>query len=239
MLKGWRDEPVETTETEGAMLQRACGELLWHEERRGDQRRGPPLLSREAWRRRRGPDPAEEKEEAKRNAEAARLWISGLEALKRKVGVRTVVRPVGHALLPARLGLRRRHAVPLDGQRLLPHGRHRVRHRQAAACARSPTTSPRAIRRSTATCGTISASELPKKGRAKPTTSTRCRAAAELQTALYALYSHYETGQRRLGAGRNRVPPVFIVVCNNTSTSKLVYEWIAGFERPLKMAGGA
>lgn len=27
------------------------------------------------------------------------------------------------------------------------------------------------------------------------------------------------------------VPPVFIVVCNNTSTSKLVYEWIAGFER--------
>ena len=27
------------------------------------------------------------------------------------------------------------------------------------------------------------------------------------------------------------MPPVFIVVCNNTSTSELVYEWISGFER--------
>ena len=26
-------------------------------------------------------------------------------------------------------------------------------------------------------------------------------------------------------------PPVFIVVCNNTATSKLVYEWISGWER--------
>ena len=28
-------------------------------------------------------------------------------------------------------------------------------------------------------------------------------------------------------------PPVFIVVCNNTSTSKLVYEWISGWQRPV------
>ena len=27
------------------------------------------------------------------------------------------------------------------------------------------------------------------------------------------------------------MPPVFIVVCQNTAISKLVYEWIAGFER--------
>lgn len=27
------------------------------------------------------------------------------------------------------------------------------------------------------------------------------------------------------------MPPVFIVVCNKTSTSKLIYEWISGFER--------
>ncbi len=27
------------------------------------------------------------------------------------------------------------------------------------------------------------------------------------------------------------MPPVFIVVCNNTAVSKLVYEWISGFER--------
>jgi type III restriction enzyme len=34
-------------------------------------------------------------------------------------------------------------------------------------------------------------------------------------------------------ARRDRnAPPVFIVVCNNTSTSKLVQEWISSWERP-------
>ena len=33
---------------------------------------------------------AEEKEEAEKNSEAARLWISGIEAVKRKLDVRTV-----------------------------------------------------------------------------------------------------------------------------------------------------
>ena len=35
--------------------------------------------------------------------------------------------------------------------------------------------------------------------------------------------------QRLAARRRSRVPPVFIVVCNNTSTSKLVYEYISGF----------
>jgi hypothetical protein len=30
------------------------------------------------------------------------------------------------------------------------------------------------------------------------------------------------------------VPPVFIVVCNNTATSKLVYEWISGWQRDVE-----
>ena len=28
-------------------------------------------------------------------------------------------------------------------------------------------------------------------------------------------------------------PPVFIVVCNNTNVSKLVFDYIAGWEKPL------
>ena len=32
------------------------------------------------------------------------------------------------------------------------------------------------------------------------------------------------------------MPPVFIVVCNNTATSKLVYEWISGFQRKTRTA---
>ena len=33
---------------------------------------------------------AEEKDEAKRNEEAARVWISGLEAFQRKIGIQSV-----------------------------------------------------------------------------------------------------------------------------------------------------
>ena len=33
---------------------------------------------------------------------------------------------------------------------------------------------------------------------------------------------------------RGSTPPVFIVVCNNTSVSKLVYDWVSGYEKPLK-----
>ena len=55
-------------------------------------------------------------------------------------------RSLGHALLPARLGLCRGDAVPLDGERLLAYG--------CRAC-RSPTTSPAARCRSSGTSGNI------------------------------------------------------------------------------------
>ena len=87
------------------------------------------------------PDPddeelkGDERKEAEKNNEAARLWISGLEAVNRTLGARARPRPLGDAVLPARLRLRRRHALPLDDERLLADGRDRVRHRQAAARA--------------------------------------------------------------------------------------------------------
>jgi type III restriction enzyme len=52
-----------------------------------------------------------------------------------------------------------------------------------------------------------------------------------LQTALNALYSHYAGEFERWQRAGIAVPPVFIVVCQNTAISKLVFEWIAGFER--------
>ena len=54
---------------------------------------------------------------------------------------------------------------------------------------------------------------------------------AELQTALDALYGHYEKTFELWDEAGISVPPVFIVVCNNTSTSKLVYDFISGFNR--------
>src|SRR5690606_4928556 len=52
----------------------------------------------------------------------------------------------------------------------------------------------------------------------------------ELLAAIDALYGHYEKTfevWKEHGLG---VEPVFIVVCNNTATSKLVHDYIAGYE---------
>ena len=88
LLQG-RDEPPVTIETEGQMLQRACGELL--------ALKHAVVINDEAHRcyRHKELDDEEDlkgddKDEVKKNNEAARLWINGIEALKRKVGVRAV-----------------------------------------------------------------------------------------------------------------------------------------------------
>nr|WP_246721600.1 DEAD/DEAH box helicase family protein [Rhizobium leguminosarum] len=81
LMKGWKGEQIEELETEGQMLQRACGDLL--------QMKNVVVINDEAhhcYRERPGTHEedelkGEEKEEAKENNEAARLWISGIEAL--------------------------------------------------------------------------------------------------------------------------------------------------------------
>ena len=45
------------------------------------------------------------------------------------------------------------------------------------------------------------------------------------------MYGHYRQTFERWREAGIRVPPCFIVVCNNTSTSKLVYDYISGFHR--------
>ncbi len=48
---------------------------------------------------------------------------------------------------------------------------------------------------------------------------------------MEALYGHYEKTYKLWEEAGIRVPPCFIVVCNNTATSKLVYDYISGFHR--------
>src|SRR5262249_1704841 len=74
---------------------------------------------------------------------------------------------------------------------------------------------------------------MPKKGAGKSGELDPHEIPNELQTALYALYSHYEEEFEEWKRAGIAVPPVFIVVCNNTATSKLVYEWISGWDREL------
>ena len=230
LLQGPRGEALQTIETEGAMLQRACGELL--------SLKNVLVINDEAhhcYREKPGDDEApvaaEEKEEVKRNAEAARLWISGLEALKRKVGVRTVydlsatpffLRGSGYVegtLFPWTVsdfslidaiesGIVKLPRVPVADN--LPSGESPLYRELWEHIGK----------------------RLPKKGAGKAGVLDPLSIPAELQTALYALYGHYRLTSEAWEKAGIGVPPVFIVVCNNTATSKLVYEWIAGFERP-------
>ena len=71
----------------------------------------------------------------------------------------------------------------------------------------------------------------PKKGRGKAKTLDPLSLPIQLQTALDALYGHYQKTFELMQEENIDVPPCFIVVCNNTSTSKLVYDYISGFHR--------
>src|SRR5205823_3273078 len=89
VLQGRGAKP-QTKETEGQMLARVCPELL--------ARKKVVVLNDEAhhcYQQKPGqaeeaPIEAEGREEAKKNAEAARLWINGIKALGRKIDLRTV-----------------------------------------------------------------------------------------------------------------------------------------------------
>jgi len=65
----------------------------------------------------------------------------------------------------------------------------------------------------------------------------------ELEGALMSLYGSYrayhelwDEQQKKLASGETGnptlPPPVMIVVCNNTTVSKMVYDWISGYEKP-------
>lgn len=232
ILSGWRKEEVVTEETEGQMLQRACGDLL--------ALRNVVVINDEAHHcyRERASDgdeklTAEDRQEAKENNEAARLWISGIEALKRKVGVRAVydlsatpffLRGSGYqegtlfpwvvsdfALIDAiECGIVKLPRVPVSDNAVnadMPVFRNLWEH---------------------------IGKRMPKKGAGKAGDLDPLEIPNELQTALYALYSHYEQEFDNWRQAGVAVPPVFIVVCNNTATSKLVYEWISGWDREVE-----
>ena len=73
---------------------------------------------------------------------------------------------------------------------------------------------------------------MPKAGRAKASGLDPHSLPAQLQTALAALYGHYQQTYAAWQIAGLPVPPCFIVVCNNTASSKAVYDYIAGYQSP-------
>jgi len=80
--------------------------------------------------------------------------------------------------------------------------------------------------------------DMPKKGRGQGEDLDPLKLPTRLQTALQALYGHYEQTfslwQQTFSLWQEKgikVPPCFIIVCQNTAISKLVYDFVSGFQR--------
>jgi type III restriction enzyme len=73
--------------------------------------------------------------------------------------------------------------------------------------------------------------DMPKKGRGQGEELDPLKLPTRLQTAIEALYGHYEKTFKLWQDNGIKVPPCFIIVCQNTAISKLVYDFVSGFHR--------
>ena len=229
LLQG-RGPSLDTRESEGRMLKRVMPELLGlknilvlNDEAHHCYREKPGETQE-------GDLKGDEKKEAERNRQAARLWISGLESVNRKLGTSRVIdlsatpfflSGSGYAegtLFPwtmcdfslmdaIEFGIVKLPRVPVADNvpgNEMPMYRELWKH----------------IRTS-----------MPKRGRGKAGSLDPLSLPAQLRTALDALYGHYKETFRLWDEAGLSVPPCFIVVCNNTAASKLVYDYVSGFYR--------
>jgi type III restriction enzyme len=222
-------------ETPDQMVRRVCRDL--------GGKRGIVVLNDEAHhcyrRRTEGGEEAEklsgdERKEAEQRAGDARVWISGLESVQRKLGIRAVydlsatpffLRGSGYAegtLFPwavsdfslvdsIEAGIVKVPRVPVSDD---------------TDPTRSPTYRDLWLR---------IRDDLPRRGRSASKLGGEPKLPAELQGALHSLYSDYERAYARWQESERAeptgaTPPVFIVVCSNTAVSKLVFDYIAGWE---------
>lgn len=233
-IEGWRGEKLQTLETEGQMLQRVMPELMGM--------KTIVVLNDEAHHcyRERVKDATgdteedltgEEKDEAKENNKAAKLWISGLEAINRKLGVSLV-----YDLSATPFFLRG--SGYIEGT-LFPWTMSDFSLMDAIECGivklpRVPVADnvPGGDTPKFRNLWEHIGKGLPKKGRIKSGKSLDpLNLPTELLTALEALYGHYAKTFALWEEEGIGVPPVFIVVCNNTATSELIYKYISGFHR--------
>ncbi|GMU82461.1 MAG: hypothetical protein AMXMBFR47_23320 [Planctomycetota bacterium] len=221
------------TETPDQMVRRVCREL--------GNKKNIIVINDEAHHcYRRKPDgedvklSGDDRKEAEKREEEARVWISGIEAVKAKLGVKAIydlsatpffLRGSGYpegtlfpwvasdfSLIDAiEAGIVKVPRVPVSDDSMTGD---------------QPTYRDLWLR---------IREHLPKKGRKTEAVSGEPKLPAELQGALHSLYSNYEKYYRLWDknpeAKAKGTPPVFIVVCNNTNVSKLVFDYIAGWEK--------
>lgn len=176
----------------------------------------------------------EEKREAKQRNEDARVWLSGLHAIARKLGIRAVYDLSATPFFLSGSGYGEGFLFPwvvsdfslIDAIEAGIVKVPRVPVEDNAGFADKPMYRE---------LWPHIKDDLPKKNVKETNLSGPPILPAELEGALHSLYGHYEKDFDRWEADADarkhgRMPPVFIVVCNNTATSKLVYDYIAGVE---------
>ena len=233
-LKGRNEETLQTQETEGQMLQRVIPQLMGmkkiivlndeahhcYREKAQDVTEGERVSDLKG----------EEKEEAKANNEAARIWISGLEIVNKKIGVSIVYDLSATPFFLRGSGYR-------EGT-LFPWTVSDFSLMDAIECGIVKL--PRVPVADNVPGGDIPklrnlwdhvGKKLSKRKRITSDKSLGSNLPVELESAINALYDNYQKVFKIWKQENIGVPPVFIVVCNNTSTSDRVRKYIAGFWR--------
>ena len=233
LLQGRTGDAPLTLETEGQMLQRVMPDLMGlknimviNDEAHHCYREKPTAPDDEDLK-------GDEKKEADKNNEAARLWISGLEAVNRKLGVTRVMDLSATPFFLSGSGYAEGTLFPwtmsdfslMDaiecGIVKLP----RVPVAQNTPGEEMPTYRDLWENLKKAT------PRLPRAGRNAAESLDPLKLPLLLQTALQALYGHYEQTFKLWVEYGIKVPPCFIIVCQNTAISKLVYDFVSGFHR--------
>lgn len=231
LLQGRGGEELNTLETEGQMLQRVMPDLMGlknvlvlNDEAHHCYREKPNHEDED------DDLTGDDKKEAEKNSEAARLWISGLEIVNRKLGLNRVIDLSATPFFLSGSGY-------AEGT-LFPWTMSDFSLMDAIECGivklpRVPVADniPGGDMPKFRNLWEHIRKRMPKKGRGKGNALDPLSIPVELQTALEALYGHYEKTYNLWEQSGIKVPPCFIVVCNNTSTSKLVYDYISGFQR--------
>lgn len=224
-----RGEKMQTLETEGQMLHRVMPELM------GLKR--ITVINDEAhhcYRERPDPDAdklkGEEKKEANENREAARLWISGLEAITRQgFQLNRIYDLSATPFFLKGSGYREGTLFPwtMSDFNLMDAIECGIVKLPRVPVADNLPTGQEPIYRN---LWNVIGKKMPKKARGEKAPDP-LKLPLELQTALDALYGHYAKTYEAWEREGVDVPPVFIVVCNDTRNSKTVHDFIAGFER--------
>jgi len=225
------------TETPDQMVRRVCRDLgnkrsivVINDEAHHCYRRKPSEEEEERL-------TGDERREAQKREEEARVWISGLEAIKAKLGIRALYDLSATPFFLRGSGYPEGTLFPwvvsdfslIDAIECGIVKAPRVPIADDAMTGEQPTYRDLWLR---------IREHLPRKGRGAEAISGEPNLPVELEGALQSLYDNYVKSYHAWEANaearaRGLTPPVFIIVCNNTNVSNLVFRYAAGWDKDL------